>query len=82
MKTHSNLILAACTLALMLVVLELAPSALGLPAAAAGHIPPGLTPVAYLPYLVLDLPAPLIPRSYLPYVAVAATPMPTHGHLA
>ena len=31
MKTHSNVILAACTLALTLVVLELAPSAVGLP---------------------------------------------------
>jgi len=77
MKTHSNLILAACTLALTLVVLQLAPPALGLPTASAGHIPPGLTPVAYLPYLVFDLPAPVIPRSYLPLVMVGPTPTPT-----
>jgi hypothetical protein len=39
MKTQSNLILAICSLALTLVVLELAPSALDLPRAAAVHIP-------------------------------------------
>jgi len=50
MKTHSNVILAACTLALTLLVLGLVPPALGLPAAA-GDIPPDLSPVAYLPYV-------------------------------
>ena len=39
MKTESNPILAVCILALTLVVLELVPSALGLPTAAAVHIP-------------------------------------------
>ena len=39
MKTDSDLILAGCALLLTLVVLELAPSALGLPTAAAVHIP-------------------------------------------
>ena len=39
MKTNSDLFLAGCALLLTLVVLELAPSALGLPTAAAVHIP-------------------------------------------
>jgi hypothetical protein len=77
MKTHSKLIVAVFALALTLVVLQLAPSALDLHAASSGHIPPNLTPVAYLPYLVFDLPAPVIPRSYLPLVMVAPTPTPT-----
>ena len=83
MKTHSNLILAVCTLALMLLVLGLVPPALGLPAAA-GDIPPDLTPAAYLPYVsVARTPTPtptppdLAPAAYLPYVAVASTPTPT-----
>jgi len=74
MKTHSNLILAACTLALTLVVLQLAPSALGLHTAAAGHIPPGLTPVGYLPYLAFEPLAALVPA---PRPTAAATPTPT-----
>ena len=84
MKTHSNIILAVCTLALTLVVLELAPSALGLPTAAAGDVPPDLTPAAYLPHVsVARTPTPtptppdLAPAAYLPYVAVARTPTPT-----
>jgi len=77
MKSSPNLVLAAFTLALTLLVLQLAPAALGLPAVAAAHIPPGLTPVAYLPYLVLEMPIPLTARSYLPYAAVAPTPTPT-----
>lgn len=83
MKTESNLILAACTLALTLVVLELAPSALGL-LSAAGDIPPGLTPAAYLPYVsVARIPTPTpsppdpTPAAYLPYVSVARIPTPT-----
>jgi hypothetical protein len=83
MKTHSNLILAVCVLALTLSVLVLAPSALGLPAAA-GEIPPDLTPAAYLPYVsVARSPTPTptppdpTPAAYLPYVAVARIPTPT-----
>jgi hypothetical protein len=83
MKTQSNLILAVCILALTLLVLGLVPPALGLPAAA-GDIPPDLTPAAYLPYVSVartptPTPAPpdLAPAAYLPYVSVARTPTPT-----
>jgi hypothetical protein len=73
-KSHPNLTIA-CALAVV-TLLALAVSALGLPAAA-GDIPPDLTPVSYLPYLVLQGPARLRPRSYLPYVVANPTPTPT-----
>jgi hypothetical protein len=79
MNGDSRLLLAACTLLLTLVVLEVVSVVLGLPvpATALGEIPPGLTPEAYLPYIVLDVPIPLTPRQYLPYVVAAPTPTAT-----
>lgn len=76
MKYRPNLILAGCTLAITTVILAVPLSPLSLPAAA-GDIPPDLTPVSYLPYLVYEGPVLLIPRAYLPYVISNPTPTPT-----
>jgi hypothetical protein len=66
-----------------MLVLGLVPPALGLPGAA-GDIPPGLSPAAYLPYVsVARIPTPTpsppapTPAAYLPYVSVARIPTPT-----
>lgn len=76
MKNRSNLILAGCTLAVTMTLLAVSLSALTLPTAA-GDIPPGLTPLSYLPYLVYEGPVRLRARAYLPYVMANPTPTPT-----
>jgi hypothetical protein len=79
MNPRSPLLLAGCTVVLTIVALGFLSSPVDSanPLSALGEIPPGLTPVGYLPYIVMDMPIPLRPRQYLPYVAVAPTPTPT-----
>jgi hypothetical protein len=77
MKPTSNLNVVVCSLAAGALLIALARSALALLDTVAGEIPPGLTPVAYLPHVVLYVPGRLVPESYLPYVVVGPTPTPT-----
>jgi hypothetical protein len=79
MKARSPLLLAVSALLVAITALGLvSPLVAGIiPISALGDIPPGLTPVSYLPYITMDLPIPLTPRQYLPYVVVAPTPTPT-----
>jgi len=87
MKTNRHLILAGSVLAFTLVVLELAPFPLfaGIPHGTLADIPPELTPVAYLPLvMVTDAPTPTptpppdpTPVAYLPLVMVTDAPTPT-----
>jgi hypothetical protein len=77
MKPISNLNVVVFTLAVAALLLALAPSARGLLDPVAAEIPPGLTPVAHLPYVVLYVPGRLVPESYLPYVVVGPSPTPT-----
>jgi hypothetical protein len=79
MKPRSPLLLAGCTLLLALIATGLISAWAGaaMSASALEEIPPGLEPVGYLPYVVLEMPIPLTPRQYLPYVPVFNTPTPT-----
>jgi hypothetical protein len=79
MKPRSHLLLAVYTLLLAIVASGLFSASVGTatPASALDEIPPGLSPVSYLPYLVLEMPPVPIPRSFLPYVLVGPTPTPT-----
>ncbi len=79
MKPRSPLLLAVSTLLLAITAVGLLSSLLtgAIPISALAEIPPGLTPVSFLPYITMDMPVPLTPRQYLPYVVVAPTPTPT-----